>query len=91
MEVTGRGGGQRAVRTWDVGVIPPTPPVLDELTPPAGEVALGRGERGAFRCRARVPAARPADRLAFEWVLTALADLSGWWIDHGRSFSSRPS
>ena len=68
VEVTGR-GGQRAARTWDVGVIPPTPPVLDELTPPAGEVALGRGERGAFRCRARVPAARPADRLAFEWVL----------------------
>ncbi len=68
VEVSGRGGG-RATRTWDVGVVPPTPPVLEEVTPPAGSVALARGEQGSFRCRARVPAARPGDRLAFEWML----------------------
>ncbi len=68
VEVSGRGGG-RAARTWDVGVVPPTPPVLEEVTPPAGSVALARGEQGSFRCRARVPAARPGDRLAFEWML----------------------
>src|SRR6266496_6002173 len=68
VEVSGRGGG-RAARTWDVGVVPPTPPVLEEVTPPAGSVALAQGEQGSFRCRARVPAARPGDRLAFEWML----------------------
>src|SRR6266436_7752695 len=68
VEVSGRGGG-RAARTWDVGVVPPTPPVLEEVTPPAGPVALAQGEQGSFRCRARVPAARPGDRLAFEWML----------------------
>src|SRR5205823_4412003 len=68
VEVSGR-GGRRAARTWDVGVVPPTPPVLEEVTPPAGSVALARGEQGSFRCRARVPAARPGDRLAFEWML----------------------
>src|SRR5439155_890044 len=66
--VSGRGGG-RAARTWDVGVVPPTPPVLEEVTPPAGPVALAQGVQGSFRCRARVPAARPGDRLAFEWML----------------------
>jgi len=68
VEVGERGGG-RATRTWDMGVVPPTPPVLEEVTPPAGSVALARGEQGSFRCRARVPAARPGDRLAFEWML----------------------
>jgi len=68
VEVSGRGGG-RAARTWDVGVVPPTPPVLEEVTPPAGPVALAQGVQGSFRCRARVPAALPGDRLAFEWML----------------------
>ena len=68
VEVSGRGGG-RAARTWDVGVVPPTPPVLEEVTPPAGSVALAQGEPGSFRCRARLPAARPGDRLAVEWML----------------------
>src|SRR2546427_12585137 len=68
VEVSAHGGG-RATRTWDVGVVPPAPPVLEEVTPPAGSVALAQGEQGSFRCRARVPAARPGDRLAFEWML----------------------
>jgi hypothetical protein len=49
--------------------VPPTPPVLEEVTPRAGRVALVPGDQGSFRCRARVPAARPGDRLAFEWML----------------------
>jgi hypothetical protein len=62
-------GGRHLTRTWDVGVVAPTPPVLEEVTPPPGALTLGVGERGAFRCRARVPAALAADRLAFEWAL----------------------
>jgi hypothetical protein len=68
VEITGR-GGRHAMWTWDVGVVAPTPPMLEEVTPPPGTLALGVGERGAFRCRARVPAALAADRLAFEWTL----------------------
>src|SRR5262245_52871682 len=61
--------GTRHVRTWDVGVVANAPPELVELVPQAGAVPVAAGEAATFRCSARVPAARSADRLTFEWVL----------------------
>jgi hypothetical protein len=61
--------GERLERMWDVGVVAPLPPALVELVPPAGPLALAAGERPRFRCGARAPAARPDDRLRFEWTL----------------------
>src|SRR5439155_2750509 len=40
---------------------------IDALAPAAGSVAVGAGERTTFRARAHLTAARPTDRLAFEW------------------------
>jgi len=60
--------GNTLVRSWDVGVVPPVPPALD-LSPPPGRVVVPAGGRATFRCGARVPAARPSDRVWFEWTV----------------------
>jgi len=60
--------GSTFVRSWDVGVVPPVPPAL-EVTPPPGRVAVPAGGRATFHCGARVPAARPSDRVWFEWTV----------------------
>ena len=62
-------GGTHVARAWDVGVVAPVAPELEELTPPAGRISLPRGETASFRCTARLPAGRPSDRLSFEWTL----------------------
>jgi hypothetical protein len=68
VEVTGR-GGLRAARTWDVGVVAAVVPVIEELAPAPGAVALSAGEKATFQARAHLPAARSSDRLAFEWTM----------------------
>ena len=60
--------GSTLVRSWDVGVVPPVPPTLD-VSPPPGRVVVPAGGRAIFRCGARVPAARPSDRVWFEWTV----------------------
>lgn len=60
-------GGQRAVRTWDIGVVPAVAPELTDVSPPPGVVAIPAGQSASFRATARVPAARAEDRLSFEW------------------------
>jgi hypothetical protein len=61
--------GWRVERMWDVGVVPALPPTLVEVLPAPGAVAVGAGERPRFRCGARAVAARPGDRLRFDWTL----------------------
>jgi hypothetical protein len=68
VEVTGR-NGLRATHTWDLGVVAPVVPEIETLDPPAGALALHAGERRSFRATAHLPAARPTDRLAFEWLM----------------------
>jgi len=63
------GPGSRAERTWDVGVVPAVEPALLEATPPPGPVTVRAGDPTGFRCDARLPAARPTDRLRFEWAV----------------------
>src|SRR5438132_1019424 len=60
--------GSTLMHAWDVGVVPPVPPAL-EVSPPPGRVVVRRGGRATFHCGARVPAARPADRVWFEWIV----------------------
>jgi hypothetical protein len=60
-------GGQRAVRTWDIGVVPAVAPELSDISPPPGVVAIPAGQSATFRATAHVPAAREEDRLSFEW------------------------
>ncbi|HYR96484.1 MAG TPA: hypothetical protein VEM57_07080 [Candidatus Binatus sp.] len=62
-------GGSRFERMWDVGVVPLLRPALVEVLPPQGAVTVEPGERLRFRCGARTSAARPADRLRFDWTL----------------------
>ena len=61
--------GSRVERMWDVGVVGALPPTLVEVLPPAGAVTVAPGERPRFRCGARATAARPGDRLRFDWTL----------------------
>jgi hypothetical protein len=68
VEVTGRRRA-RALHSWDVGVVPAVAPEVVEVSPPLGRVALRAGEEVRFRCVARVPAARPSDRMQFEWTV----------------------
>jgi hypothetical protein len=68
VEARGR-KGRRVARAWDVGVVAAAAPELQELTPPTGRMTLPPGEHASFRCTARLPAARPTDRLSFEWTM----------------------
>jgi hypothetical protein len=58
---------QRAVRTWDIGVVPAVPPELTDISPPPGVVTVPPGQPVSIRVAARVPAAREEDRIIFEW------------------------
>lgn len=58
---------QRAVRTWDLGVLPAVPPGLADISPPLGVVTIPSGGAATFRASARLPAARDDDRMTFEW------------------------
>jgi len=60
--------GSTLARAWDLGVVPPVPPAVD-VSPPPGHVVVPAGTRATFHCGARVPAARPSDRLWFEWTV----------------------
>jgi len=62
-------GDQHLRHTWDVGVVPAARPQVTDVSPPPRQVTGMPGEPVRFRCRARVPAARPADRLRFTWTL----------------------
>jgi hypothetical protein len=75
VEVTGR-SGLRLTRTWDVGVVAPVVPEIESLEPPAGDLAATSGDKLVFRARAHLPAARDADRLAFEWLMDDRSVLS---------------
>lgn len=66
-------GGQRRTRTWNVGVVAAVRPELTEVVPPPGALAGRPGAETRFRCGARVPAARSADRLRFEWTVDGRA------------------
>jgi hypothetical protein len=59
----------RVERTWDVGVVAAVAPELVEVTPAPGAITLAGDGAKSFRVHARVPAARPADRLRFEWTM----------------------
>jgi hypothetical protein len=61
--------GTRHTRTWDVGVVPAVAPELVDVVPPPGAVTVGPADVVRFRSGARVPAARPSDRLRFEWIV----------------------
>jgi hypothetical protein len=61
--------GSRVERMWDVGVVPALAPTLLEVLPPPGAMTVAAGEQPRFRCGARAAAARPGDRLHFDWTL----------------------
>ena len=61
--------GDRRVRTWDVGVVPPVMPELTDVMPPAGPVAAVAGAEARFRLRAQVPDARAGDLVRFDWTV----------------------
>ncbi len=60
---------QPTVRTWFVTVSPLTSPELVDVVPTPGPITLAANAAATFRCHARLPSGRGADRLHFSWML----------------------